>query len=262
MATVLLADDERLFKVLQRTLLRRDACKLVKAPASDLPRRAAEVEPDLVCLSISSPAERDVMASLRGDERLSAIPILVLDVDGLLEDSVLSEGIEVVRPASGRSRSGDIARLESRVTSLLERHLSMSGRALERVTATIEVRCDAKSASFKTLTKDICPTGMFLKTERGLACGERLGFELRLPAQDPGFSDREGGAGEHLAISGTCEVVRRIPAGAPEHEDLIPGAGVRFIDLDPEAQAALRRFTTAGSPHRTMSAIARGEALR
>src|SRR5574342_23921 len=80
MATVLLVDDERLFKAVEGTCLRREGCRLLKASPSDLPAVALARRPDLILAAAIDDASRELVLQLGSDRSIGSIPILVLDM--------------------------------------------------------------------------------------------------------------------------------------------------------------------------------------
>jgi len=75
--------------------------------------------------------------------------------------------------------------------------------------------------------RDISEGGMFLESPAPPPPGTRLRFLIR-PASGPGL------------IRGLAEVAwRREEAGGPEHPS---GVGLRFLSMNPEGQALIRRI--------------------
>lgn len=236
MVTILLADDERIFKVVQGTLLRREACRLLKAPFGSLPALAVEHSPDLVIVPAAArDAAVDRLASeMRARRETRGIPIIILDMDASESDALpapLEQGtgapIEIIRAGAGP----DPDRLQPRLAAAFEKLLDLKGRGTERIAADVPVSCTLGSSRFTARTKDISSSGLFLKTDRGVHAGDRLTVSFRLPA--------EGSTA--AAIDGECEVVRLI-AKDRDDPDLIPGAGLRFVRLTKQALDVLARF--------------------
>src|SRR5262245_36499505 len=81
MQTVLLADDERLFRSLEGTCLRREIVRLCKAPPAALVATASRDHPDLILLALDDASHR-ILRDLCGAMPLDAIPIIALDFSG------------------------------------------------------------------------------------------------------------------------------------------------------------------------------------
>jgi uncharacterized protein (TIGR02266 family) len=87
-----------------------------------------------------------------------------------------------------------------------------------------------RDSRYRAYTKDVSPHGIFLKSPRPLAPGTRLSLEIHLPGRvDP------------LLIEGE---VRRVVEGRAGSL-LLPGIGVRFLDIGPEARGVLEDFIAA-----------------
>ncbi len=260
MATVLLADDEKLFKAVEGSLLRRDACRLLKAAPDAFLARAQVLRPDLLVLSISDEGSRRLLSQICDDPDLSGIPIIAVELKGgrsrqpsapqrtPARAGKRGSPVEVLSVSSGgsgraRKKVGEEAaeEFEERLDRAIRRHLSITARATDRVTADLTVHCTVRGVSFRARTKDLSPSGLFLRTDRPLGVGEsvRVSFALGREARAPG-------TGLYApSVSGECRVVRLVGHRAGGDPDLIPGAGVVFTRLTEDQRDALRRFTMA-----------------
>ncbi len=256
MATVLLADDERLFKAVEGSLLRRDACRLLKAAPDDFLARAQVLKPDLLVLSISDEDSRRLLSRICDDPALSGIPVIAVELKGgrFLQPPAPQRTpvrgtrgkrprapVDVIPVQAGGAKAEGEEGQEERLDRAIRRHLSITIRATDRVTADVMVRCTASGGSFRARTKDLSPSGLFLRTDRPLGVGEsvRVSFALGREARAPG-------AGLSApSVSGECRVVRLVGRRAGGDPDLIPGAGVVFTHLEDDQRDALRRFTMA-----------------
>jgi uncharacterized protein (TIGR02266 family) len=245
MQTVLLADDERVFKALEGTCLRREGCHLVKAPPHRLSDAASERSPDLIVLAIDTDTARAAFRRLREESALSTIPIIALDFTtgarsrprkpsrgkriGAVDLLVMS------RTGSPKSRLAD---MDARLDASIRRHLPVLDRRVDRVHVNVAVKCHDEKTTFTLRTKNISPAGLFLKTSRPLSPGQRLKIRFELPV--------ESAPGRMVPIAATCQIVRRVGASERDNVDLIPGIGVRFVALEAEGQTALDRFVRSG----------------
>jgi len=258
MQTVLVADEERTFKALEGTCLRREVCRLVKATPGRLVETAAADPPDLIIVPLSrrgSPAALEMERALAGLGRirsLAAVPIIALDYSGR-SGTAAAEGSGVPGLPGLVERlamkSGPGAALDSRLDEAIQRHLPALRRKIDRVAVSLPVQCRRRGAAFTLHTKNISPTGLFLKTERALAPGERIRVRFALPVTAPqGEKVRPAATRKtprRSPVSATCLVVRRV--GRDDDNDLIPGVGVRFLDLDNDVRGALRHFVRRGA---------------
>lgn len=250
MQTVLLADDERVFKALEGTCLRREVCRLAKTSPARLVEAATAAPPDLIVLVIDGDEALRALLDLRGCMALSSIPIIALDVGGA---SRATRAVIDARGGTGlvdhlvvrKRRSGgiDLAALDRKLDEAIKRRLPILNRKVDRVVVSVPVRCRGEGFTFTVRTKNISPSGLFLKTERDLSPGDRIRVRFQLPAGV--------GPGKTWPVAATCQVVRRVGSGGADL-DLIPGIGVRFIDLEKDARTVLRDFIRTGSsPART-----------
>jgi len=246
MPTVLLVDDEIVFKAVEGTCLRREPCRLVMAKRDAVPERADSDPPDLLIAAVSDDTSRSWLESLSRDTRLARLPMIVLDATVSGKRATLDRGagsarIDVLRVQGGPDRP-DYAELDMRLDGAIKHHLPMLARRPDRVAVSLPVWCEGTGVHATLKTKNISTSGLFLKTDRPLAPGERLGVRFHIPV--------EGMA--RVPIAGVCEVVRRVQAAGPPSEadaDLIPGVGVRFLDLGEDGARVLKRFVTAaGGP--------------
>ncbi len=249
MATVLLFDDDILFKAVEGTCLRRERCRLVKAPPASAARAARRAGADLILASTA--ARRADLAAVFSDSTVARVPVLVLDFGG-------PRGIraDAQRAADGRGApirflkvptddTGrlDLAALDPRFEAAIKEELPELDRRSDRVPISVPVECRGRGFTTVLRSRNISSTGLFLRTGLSLAPGRRFRFCLRLPG-DPGGEDGP-------AVRGRCEVVRRVvdrPAGAAGHVDLIPGLGVRILDMDEKDRRTLSRFVRTSAP--------------
>jgi hypothetical protein len=232
---VLLLDDADTFRAVEGTCLRRDRCRLLKASLDDLPSVASRSRPDLVLASCSDAAGRERALAMCSDRALADVPVLLLDFAGEAAAArparrTRRAPIEVLPARRRRPGTAGFADLDSRVDAVVTRLLPQLQHRVDRLTVSLSVSCRGAGLRSHLHTKDISPSGIFLKTDRPLTPGSRFGVSMKL--------------GPHEEIAGTCEVVRQVRAG---DSDLIPGFGARFIDLEDAGRELLRRFVSAGA---------------
>lgn len=96
MARVLVVDDQPDVRFLWRTMLARDGHEIVEAGnGTEALAAIAADPPDVVLLDGHLPdmAGLDVLASARADDRLRAIPFIVLTGDPTMEDAARIRGL-------------------------------------------------------------------------------------------------------------------------------------------------------------------------
>lgn len=117
-------------------------------------------------------------------------------------------------------------------------------RAL-RVPLPVQTRSAAEQGPprFLGYLANVSETGVFVQCSNPRPVGTRLALQLRLPGLD------------QRLVCRTAEIVwtRRF-ANSDEGS---PGMGMRFVEIDPEARATLRRFCDEGGP-RDSTRISRG----
>ncbi len=253
MATVLLFDDDILFKAVEGSCLRRERCRILKTPPSRAVAAARKTHPDLVIASSVAPL-KDLGAVFK-DARLRRTPIVVLDFGlpgrrgGLTAMSRTARrdrpgAIEILSVPTDAAGRMDLVSLDTRLDAALEGLLPDVSHRTDRVAVSLAVECRGRGLARTLRTKNNSPTGLFLKTDLRLSLGRKLKIRFRLPTPDAGPRRIPADA---PPIAGDCVVVRRVVAGRDDpargHDrDLIPGVGVRFVDLQAESQTALGRF--------------------
>ena len=264
MATVLLFDDDILFKAVEGSCLRRERCRILKTEPSRAVAAARKAQPDLVIASSVAPLA-DLGAVFK-DARLSRTPIVVLDFGrpgrrgGLSAMSRTARrerhgAIEILPVPIDAAGRMDLEALDTRLDAAIGGLLPDVGHRTDRVAVSVAVECKGRGFTRTLRTKNISPTGLFLKTELRLVPGRRLKVRFHLP--DPAARTPRAAA---ASIAVDCVVVRRVDSGrdlGPQgrDRDLIPGVGVRFVDLEAASRTALGRFlrkaaagVTAGGP--------------
>ncbi|HET9480273.1 MAG TPA: PilZ domain-containing protein [Candidatus Polarisedimenticolia bacterium] len=259
MATVLLADDDRLFKAVEGTCLRRERCRLIMAPFESLRDTALQARPDLILAPAPAAARQEGVRALLGDPKLSAIPVLLIEfrtnprAGRPLPDRQGPVELVVV-PYQSRG-APDYPALDRLVDAAIRTAMPSLRRRADRLRISVEVRCRGAGLPGTLRTKDVSPSGLFLRTVRSPAPGRRFRVRFELPEDRLEVAD-----GSPLpSVEGVCEIVRSVPA-APGAGDLIPGVGARFVEIGEEGAAALSelvRRRRAASARRT-SAVGAG----
>ncbi len=231
--TVLLTDDTRLFKAAERTALKREKCRLLKAPARELVARARPNPPDMILYAAGKSGALEPLRALCSSRALSDVPVVVVDfsesrngeASGLIEEASGRRGGPVLLVSAPRRAGRDAGQeLAARLNQVLEQHLKMPGRQVQRRAVSWKARCRRKGTAFSASTKDISLTGLFLRTGRTLPRGERIEIHIA------------GGGIQDL--SAVCEVVRRVDR---KDGDLLPGVGLRFVEMADAHRRALQR---------------------
>jgi len=244
MPTVLLVDEEIVFKAVEGTCLRREPCRLVMAKRNAVGARAGADAPDLLIAAVTDDSSRAWLETVTRDTRLAGLPMIVLDTGASGRPALPARGAGAapidVLPVQGEPGRPDYSDLDIRLDSAIKRHLPMLARRPDRVAVSLPVWCEGGGVHATLKTKNISASGLFLKTDQPLVPGERIGVRFQVPV--------EGMA--RVPIAGVCEVVRRVQAAGPPavaDADLIPGVGVRFLDLGEDGATVLRRFVTAAA---------------
>ena len=222
MSRVLMVDDAGLFRMLEASFLRRLGCEILRAhDGPDIIRKATDVEPSLILLDSQKP-DLDgpgCVRALKSDPSLRAIPVLVVsgrdDVKACCEAGA---DLTLTRPLE---------------PGALELALSSLGRLAHREglrrTARGWVQIAGPSGPRRARLKDISRTGLFLALPEPLSMDERIGVSLRVPGPEGQRRVRAQGV-----------VVRQVSRDPDSH--LIPGVGVRFVEIDPDDESHIDRY--------------------
>lgn len=263
MATVLLFDDDILFKAVEGSCLRRERCHILKTAPEAAIATARKAHPDLVIASSVTPL-KDLGAVFK-DSSLRRTPIVVLDFGlpgrrgGLSAMSATARrerpgAIEILSvPTDDRGRM-DLESLDTRLDAAIGDLLPDVSHRTNRVAVSVAVECRGRGFARTLRTKNISPTGLFLKTDLRLSPGRKMKVRFRLPhAASAAGTGVEARTDTDASIAVDCVVVRRVDTAAPRgagrdagpqggNRDLIPGLGVRFVGLDAGGEEALGRF--------------------
>ena len=223
MTRILLVDDVDVFLKLERTFLKRFGCDILMAKTGrEALEKVREHRPDAILLDTMMPGMDgyDTCRRLKADPETREIPVIFVASDA--DQELINEvgGDDLVQKPIHRE-----ALLEA-----LRRHVPIIERQAERVNVHLRVRLERGEEPPQNLyAKDLSQGGIFVKADPPLPLGERLGLRIRLPFPD-GVQD--------VIMSG--EVVRQVEDEADSH--LIPGVGVRFVDISAPERARVGRF--------------------
>ncbi|HEU4402858.1 MAG TPA: response regulator [Candidatus Polarisedimenticolia bacterium] len=219
-ARILLVDDVRRCLDLLKNYLKRTTCRILTArsgtEALALCRREA---PDLIFLDAGLPGSDglETCRLLKADPDLRPIPVVIVTGPEGREECVAAGCDDVLpRPVT----QGSFLERVRRFAPLRERQE-------DRITVSLRVEFRVVSATYTAFTKDLSPHGAFLKSPRPFAVGTPLTLTIHLPRRK-----------EPLRVGGE---VRRVVEEAPGSH-LLPGIGVAFRNLSPEATRILKEF--------------------
>lgn len=218
-ARILLVDEVRRFIDLLKNYLKRTTCRVLTARSGGEALAICRQErPDLVFLDAGRPGAGglEVCRAMKTDPLLRPIPVVIV-AGGEREDECRAAGCDgfIAKPVTQEPFLDQVRRF----VALLERQEG-------RIPASLRVEFRAGAGVYTAFTKDLSPHGAFLKSSRPFSAGTRLTLSLYLPGRPPLSLDAE---------------VRRTIARAPGSH-LLPGIGVRFLDVPPETRRALEDF--------------------
>jgi uncharacterized protein (TIGR02266 family) len=220
-ARILLVDDLVPLLEAHRSYLRRTTCRILTARTGLEALAVCRRErPDLIFLDASLPGMDGMEAcrAIKSDAALAAIPVVLL--------------APAEREADCRSAGCDevLGKPVSQQTFLLavRRFVKLKERQERRIPASLRVTFTARAVTYTAYTKDLSPRGLFLKSGRPFVPGTVLALQIPLP----------GGT----VVRATGEVRRNVERKGGSH--LLPGIGVLFTAIDPEAVRAIEEFIT------------------
>lgn len=222
LSRVLVVDDAGLFRLLEMSFLKRLGCEIVRAnDGADVIAKAAARGPDLILLDAQKPGldGEACVRSLKSDPALRSIPVLVVtSADGVAACCAAGADVALASPLAGGA-------LELALSSL-----GPAGHRLgRRRSARGWVRVAGPQGVRRGRLKDISRTGLFLAIPEPLPLETPVALSLRLP----------GPSGERQ-LKARGVVVRQVPDDPDSH--LIPGVGVRFVEIDPQDEERIDHF--------------------
>lgn len=111
---------------------------------------------------------------------------------------------------------------------------SSNRREHDRYTCRVDVTLESESTFYNGFTENISAGGLFIATYDVRPIGGTLNLEFTIPGYDG-----------PIQVQGEIRWIREYNDMTP---DMIPGMGVRFINLSPEAGEAIERFTAVKEP--------------
>jgi len=222
MSRVLMVDDAGLFRMLEASFLKRLGCEILRAhDGSDIIRKATDGAPSLILLDSQRPNldGPGCVRTLKADPSLRLIPILVV---------TRSDEVKACCDAGA-----DVTLTQPLEPGALEMALSsidrLGHREGPRRSAGGWVQVESPSGPRRGRLKDISRGGLFLALADPLPVDERIGVSLSLPANSARRRVRAQGV-----------VVRQVARDRDSH--LIPGVGVRFLNLDRRDEGCIDAF--------------------
>jgi len=237
MSRVLMVDDAGLFRLLEGSFLRRLGCEIVRAGGgSDLLDKARHSSPDLILLDADHPRldGAECVRALKADPELRPTPVLLVTSP---EDAVRCSDAGADATLARPLVPGALEVALSTVGRIGTRHGRRRGAWLA-----VRVALGDDGAACRRRAKDISRTGLFLALPGPLPLGTPLTMSMRLAVS---------GRPRRVGVRGI--VVRHVTNDPDSH--LIPGVGVRFVDLDPASAALIGGYVeedpdAAGAPPR------------
>lgn len=225
---ILLVDDVLPFIELQKNYLKRTTCRILTARTGAQALKVCRMDrPDLILLDEAMPEMDGIEACrhLKADPVVGGVPVVIVTT-GERREECLRAGCDAVliKPFAAPA----FLEVVRRFVPLLERNEG-------RIPVSCRVEFVAQSGSYSAYTRDLSPHGLFLKSPRPFAIGTRLRLTLHLPGRPAAGGPRSTRV---LSLEGE---VRRLVRPAPGSH-LLPGVGVRFVDISPETLSAIEEF--------------------
>ena len=122
------------------------------------------------------------------------------------------------------------------ITRELPANPATDRRSTTRVLVDLEVDCEGESVYLFAISRDLSATGIFVRTLEPLAQGTRVNLRLSGAELDDGLAPPP----RALTIEGEVAWVNPYRPGALENLD--PGIGIRFVDVDDRTRGELMRL--------------------
>jgi CheY-like chemotaxis protein len=236
MSRVLMIDDAAMFRMLESTFLRRSGCEIVRATSgAEVVSKARLRAPDLILLDAERPGldAPSCVVALKDDPSLRGIPVLLI---GRCAE---------VPPFPRTAPDATIPRPVTQDS--LEAALRSLGRVAQRAGVRRGVRARAVLAAPSGLVhgrvKDISRSGLFVALRSPIAVQIPVDVSVRLPLPEGGARVRARGL-----------VVRRV--GEQDESHLIPGVGIRFVEIDARSESSIERYVNLARPEGGRAAAA------
>lgn len=108
-------------------------------------------------------------------------------------------------------------------------------RATTRVLVDLEVDCEGDGVYLFAISRDLSATGIFVRTLEPMPQGTRVNLRLSGAALDDGLAPTR-----ELTVEGEVAWVNPYRPGALENLD--PGIGIQFVDVDDRTRGELMRL--------------------
>lgn len=188
---------------------------------SDLVRMTSGIIPNAVLLDLEMPpvSGQSCLEALRSNRSLGMIRIITISEVGRTTDLVasLSRGAVgyVTRPVS-----------PTELYRTVQKHIESRPRNFLRIRVLFKATVITGATGRATFATALSEQGVFIRTLKPFPGGTRLKVSLELPTPKP------------LVLEGeVLYAVKEMPDGLSE-----PGMGIRFVNLDSNIQAGLRKF--------------------
>lgn len=227
MSRVLMSDNAALFQMLEPSFLKRGGWAIARAAKGpDLIDAARRTPPDLILIEAECLGEdpSSCLGILKADPELRSIPVVTIgDAGAAARCRAAGADAAVTRPVAPEA-----------LVSLLCSLARVAGRQGARSAARVAAQIDTASGHLRGRLKDIGPGGLFIALPDPLPMREELEVRMRLPI---------GTARRRVRARGI--VVRQVFPDCESH--LIPGVGIRFIEVDAASRQLISAFVAAAA---------------
>lgn len=227
---ILLVDDQPFFLTMGQAMLRGGGYEVHTAPGGAEALKAARVtRPDAILLDVEMPGMDgfETCQRLKADPVTAAIPVAKLTAT---QDRQLNQKAFKAGAGATILKSVNSARLLNMLRVVLT--TARDRRTAPRVAAALAIEYEDAERAAAGETLNVSPDGMFIKTPRPADMGALLLPRFSLPGS-PRWE---------------CSA-RVVWVRPPEGDHPYPeGMGVQFVDLPPDARAALAAFVAAKAP--------------
>ena len=122
------------------------------------------------------------------------------------------------------------------ITRELPANPATDRRSTTRVLVDLEVDCEGEGVYLFAISRDLSATGIFVRTFEPMPQGTRVNLRLSGAELDDGLTAPP----RELTIEGEVAWVNPYRPGALENLD--PGIGIRFVDVDDRTRGELMRL--------------------
>ena len=221
---ILLVDDQPFFLAMGQNMLRGGGYEVQTAPGGlEAVKVARATQPDAILLDVEMPGIDgfETCRRLKANPVTAAIPVAMLTatLDHLLTKKAYEVGAEATIP-----KGASAVQLRNLLTVILK--AAGNRRTAPRALVALAVEYEHSERVTAAETLDLTEDGMFIKTPTPPNVGALVNLRFALPG------------GPRWECSAWVAWKRR----PEEDHPYPPGMGVQFVDLPPEAQAALAAF--------------------